>query len=166
MIIDGMMNLICCEDGLFNIAYMIAKHMKSRLQEKDDNIKQLSAMVNPTDVNNLEMLELSVSCINGNKHAMEINKNVIPQMSGLACLAISFQINEPARKPDANMACCDLPSVTAIKYIAISDIIANMHERNRVEGSVSPIAFTHATMPHMGKGGLTNGVSPKERYGA
>lgn len=96
-------------------------------------------------------------------NASDINVNEIPQISVVACLAMSFQIKEPANKPAANIACLDVNMFLAIEYKEKMASAANMQENILVEGNVSPKVFDQATIPHIGSGGFTNGVSPKDR---
>lgn len=132
----------------------------------EESIKDAIEPINTVEMNIGFIIPFPLYRISQRIRAIEIRKKVIPQISGLACLALSFHNREPARKPDANIACCALPINFEIKYIDISEIIAKMQDRNRVMGSVSPMIFVQATIPHIGNGGLTNGVSPSDKYGA
>ena len=77
-------------------------------------------------------------CPNNNDHsnAILINRKVIPQISGLACLALSFHNSDPARNPGTNIACSMFKNLLAMKYDDSNAKLARMEDKNRVFGSV------------------------------
>ena len=132
------------------------------IPSKDERKSMLDETIRGTD-NRMGFKRVILFLSRLMNNANDINVNETPQISVVACLAISFQIKEPANIPAANIACLDVNMFLAIEYKEKMASAANMQENILVEGNVSPKVLDQTTIPHIGSGGFTNGVSPKDR---